>query len=700
MTTHSLPERLGSTHVLFFVCICPILLAAGACAVRTVVAPSSGSKPAPPGNPALALAPIDPQKWQDQQDMTWDDYHPIPGVNWADPSLAPARKLRIGLVAVDFPDQPFVITLPKESDLFGNPQIDPVPRADVAQFYADFYDKPQALNHGHTVNEYWMEQSRGKIGIPKMDAYGPYRMPKNLFQYGLNEWGQQGGCPVGFKCDGRLELDADALWSADAGKDIKSKYDIVLRIYAGYDETSVWQEFGEMKFQSKDDIPAEWGNPDPTKPRWVVTRYAPWTSWKAGQMQWGLASVRQGESSGTIMHEIVHFAFRTGDNNNNPYATPYRRVGCAPWDIVDRGSFNGPGGPHSRWVVPATQGASMPAGLMLRNKIKFEFVRPESVLKLTRNGLAGSGLAVATITARAVDPGPNGLAGITVTLDGSAPQDRTPPCDMNKDPLCPGASVFNFYSLEVVQRIGYDSFTPDNGVLIAKNKNGEGNSCGYNCFIWVIDAHPEDMHMIDFKRPDGTPVMRSIADFRQLNDALFHAGLNSGSQYEWEDSANRLHFYVIDVDKGAKGILSYTVGVRSLDGAGPQMRGVSVAPPAGQEVLGLYANCTFRLRNTGAAAATDSSLHPQDVTAYLNNDIYRLAVSVDGQGWSAQLQNALAALKFGDSKTVPVYVTRVPGSAASAEVTLKAVSESDPTKTTTATCIVSVPNPGRSSQNR
>ena len=86
----------------------------------------------------------------------------------------------------------------------------------------------------------------------------------------------------------------------------------MLRIYAGYDETSVWQEFGEMKFASKEDIPAEWGNPDTTKPRWVPTRYVPWTSWRAGAQQWGLSSVRQGESSGTITHEIAHFAFRTG----------------------------------------------------------------------------------------------------------------------------------------------------------------------------------------------------------------------------------------------------------------------------------------------------------------------------------------------------------------------------------------------------
>ena len=124
--------------------------------------------------------------------------------------------------------------------------------------------------------------------------------------------------------------------------------------------------------------------------------------------------------------------------------------------------------------------------------------------------------------------------------------------------------------MEVVQRIGYDSFTPDNGVLIAKNKDKESKSCGYNCFTWVIDAHPEDINVPDSSRPHGEPVMRSVADYRQLNDALFHAGFNSGSQYEWEDVANRLHFYVIDAHKDERGILSYQLGVRSLDGSGSQ----------------------------------------------------------------------------------------------------------------------------------
>jgi hypothetical protein len=86
---------------------------------------------------------------------------------------------------------------------------------------------------------------------------------------------------------------------------------------------------------------------------------------------------------------------------------------------MDRGSFNGPGGPHRRWVVRAAAGASMPAGLMLRSKTRFGFLSETSVLKLNRSGLAQSGLAVGTVTARALEPDPGRFAGITVTLERS-----------------------------------------------------------------------------------------------------------------------------------------------------------------------------------------------------------------------------------------------------------------------------------------
>ncbi len=670
---------LGGIALLLFAASC----ARGVPPVQTVPVVAAGGAP----------APIDPQLVRDQDDMTWDDYKPVPGVDWADPSLKPATKtFRIAILVADFEDQPFVMTLPMRSDLFGNPQIDPIAREDVPRFYADFWNKPQAINNGQTINGYWMEQSRGRFGI-EVKAFGPYRMPKKMFQYGLGGFGQKDSVPAGYAADGRLDQDVDALWKAEAGKDIASEYDIVLRVFAGYDETCVWQEFGEMKFQTKDDIPAEWGNPDPAKPRWAPTRYVPWTSWKAAEMLWANSAIITGECSGAIRHEISHFAFKIGDNNNNPYVKPYRRAGSGPWDIMDRGSFNGPGGPHRRWLVPVTEGGAMPAGVMLRQRMLFGFVEDSKVLKLNRNGLAKSGPAVVRIMSRTVEPAPDSKAGIVVTLDGASPLDRTPEDDPAMNPLSPGRPDYDNYTVEVVQRIGYDSFTPDNGVLIAKNKTKPSRNGGPNeftCFNWVIDARPEDIEKIDFRRPDGTPVMRTIADYRQLNDALFHAGPGSGSAFEWEDAANRLHFYVIDVDRDARGVLSYTVGVRSLDGSGPQTRGAALAPAAADTARAAGASCAFTLTNTGAAAATDPALHPQEAGSALNADIYRLSVEVEGAGWQAHLANRLAALEFGKALSIPVHLSRSPGSAPTANVVMRAQSESDPAKTATASCRVSV----------
>ncbi len=636
---------------------------------------------------------LDPQRVQDQDQMTWTDYRPIPGLNWADPALKPERGFRLAVVGIDFPNQPFVITLPKGSDPFGNPQIDPVARENVPQFYADFFMKPSPVNHGQTINGYWMEQSRGKFGITEVTSFGPYRMPKPIWAYGLNEFGQNDQTPDGSRAEARMEEDCDAVWSAALGKDAGKNYDAILRMYASYDETGVWQEFGEMKFSSRDDIPAEWGNPNPAKPRWIPTRYVPWTSWLAGAQQWGLSSMRQGENSGTITHELGHFAFNLPDLNNNPYVQPYRRVAAGPWDMMDRGSFNGPGGPHRRWVVPPTQGAAMPAGLMVKNRLENGFISESQLLRLNRDGLAKSGLAAAEVTARAVEPLPGTFAGITVRLDGPKPGDRTPPDDPAANPLSPGTPNYNFYSLEVVQRIGYDSFTPDNGVLVAKNKDSlrgrNGGPNAFNSYIWVIDAHPEDINIVDYVKPNGEKVMRTVADYRQLNDALFHAGLDSGSFFEWEDTPNRLHFYVVDLRKNKDGILSYTLAVRSLDGSGPQQRGTALEAPAAVKAGSANAPISFTLKNTGRSAATDPAIHPADVLPYLNSDIYRLTVSVEGKGWTARLLNGLAALEFGGSRSIAVSVSSEAGSSPSAKVTLTAVSESDPFKTATATVMVS-----------
>lgn len=617
---------------------------------------------------------------RDQDDMTWDDYKPVPGATWNDPSkVATVKTIRLALVFADFPDVDFVMTKPKGSDLYGNPQIDPVKREQIPQFYLDFYAKPGEFNKGHTIHEYWMEQSRGRIGV-ETKVFGPYRMPGKSYQYGFN--GMNGNAatnmPEGEEANPRLTQDLDALWAADAGPDARGQFDLVARVYAGYDESAVWQEFGEMKFQTRDDIPAAWGNPDTTKPRWARTRYVEWTSWNAASWLWsnaGGGAITTAETSGAMRHEVSHAAFRLGDNYNNPYVQPYRRVGSGPWDLMDRGSFNGPGGPHKRYTVPKTEGDVMSAGVMLRQRISWNWLTPEQLIDIKRSELAKVGMVIGKVTARAVDPVSGYLSGIVVRLDGDAPQDRTPVEDPVTNPLSSGTPNFNFYSVEVVQRVGYDSFTPDNGVLLAKNKDqasAVGGPNSFQVFNWVIDAHPEDIKKIDFKRPDGTPVMRTIADYRQLNDALFHAGTNSGSSYEWTDPANKLQFYVVDVERDARGVLSYTVAARSLEGAGAQARGVRLSgPSSGQLKAGSSTSQAFTLTNTGEAGPMPAA----------NGDVYRLSATIEGAGWQVSLPNALATAKSGASTPVTVWINRASTSAAAATLTLTATSENDPTKT-------------------
>ena len=315
-----------------------------------------------------------------------------------------------------------------------------------------------------------------------------------------------------------------------------------------------------------------------------------------------------------------------------------------------------------RWVVPPTHGAAMPSGLMVRNRLENGFIDESMLLRLSREGLAQTGLAVAKVTARAVEPLQGQFTGIMVRLDGTPEGDRTPEVDPAENPLSPGIPNYNFYSLEVVQRIGYDSFTPDNGVLIAKNKDSlrgwNGGPNAFNSFIWVIDDHPEDINMVDYVKPNSEKVMRTIADYRQLNDALFHAGLDSGSSFEWEDTPNGLHFYVIDMEKNDQGILSYTLAVRSLEGSGEQERGVALDAPEEVEFKGASLLVTVNLKNLGAPADADPALHPSDATAYLNSDVYRLSVSVEGNGWTVKLPNGLAAVEAGHSQPIILFISK------------------------------------------
>jgi len=660
-------------------------------ALSAFIIPVASAHAAPP-----PLPPLDPQDWSTEENQSWNDYKALPGPDYSDASIQPTvKKWKVALVLTDFPDKPFTISQPVGATVFGTPTAEAhdIPRMAVPQFYQDFLNTPSALNHYQTMNRYWMEDTHGKYGA-QLDAYGPYQMPGRSYQYFEQGFDRNGvACPTKTvtPCNKDFRTDAKAAWVADVGSAVVSSYDNVFYVSAGQDQSATWQEFGEMKFADQNSIPDAFGPKafDSTLPNWAPTRYISWTSWASGSTIWPNAvtsgakplSSIEAESSGlgTYTHELTH-NLGILDNYNNPYSTPVQRSATGPWDMMSRGSFGGPGGTHARWFIPPTTGGALGSQHNVRNKLKLGFVTPEQVLQVSRNGLATSGMVVANVTAREVDPG-SGLSGVQVNLDGG---DKEPKCSYTTDPLCDGGG-FNAYIAEVVQQIGSDSFDPGHGVLLSKSKTSENSSCGtFSCFDWVIDAHPQDIDMVDFTRPGGSVQKVTIGDQRQLDDATFNAGTGSGSSYQYEDTANRLRFYVIDMSKDAQGMLHYTLAVQSLDGDGPQTRGVKLASAAATGVDGSgWETCTFPLTDTGSTGATAPTGQTDTVAPYLTGDVYNLSVSTSGEGWSAQLRNALATAKFGDTVQVPVYFTRGAGAGS---VTLTATSASDPSKSASATC--------------
>ena len=685
---------------------CSLSVPGTAAAVPSSAAPvvqlaaPGGSGEIAPGVPA-----VDPQKVANLDDLTWNDFKPVPNTNWADPNVQPTvKRWKAVIVLVDYVDVPFQVTQPQGSNVWGNPgpAAHDIPREQVPQFYADFLNKPSALNNQHTINEYWMEDTGGRYGV-EVVAYGPYRMPKKSYQYFYSSYGNKGPeetrCPAVLQCNGNFRSDAAALWAADTGKaNPATDFDNVFYLGAGADQSASWLEFGKMMFKTPQEIPDKFGPPQEWKdavkaatgkdaPNWASTRYVDWSAWAASASMWPNASGNtsiEAESSGraTYAHEFSH-NLSIGDNYGNPYANPALRDQSGAWDMMSRGSFNGPGGPHARWNVPIVLGDQMGSQHMLRDKMFLNTVPSTSVVNVSRSDLKANGVAVTNVTAREVQLAGQKV-GVNVVMDGGdastcasqgASGDKLWMCDFNRTTATDESKGnYNNYTMEVVDRMGSDSFTADSGVLLAKTKNsGSPNK-------WVIDANPQDIDQIDYYMADGTPVKLTRGDHRQLNDALFKAGSGSGSQFEYDDPANKLHFYVLDTQRDAAGVLSYQVAVRSTDASGALTRGVTLANPAvAGKTPGKVASCLANLTNTGGTA--ENPLY--------SSDVYRLSASVEGVGWSAVLPQQVVAAAAGGSRSVAAYAVRGANAAESAKLTLTATSESDSSKSASVSCTVS-----------
>lgn len=379
-------------------------------------------------------------------------YKAPPWTSWAEPRYRGSeRNFNVALISIDFPDMPFAITLPPNSTIFGNPQPGAplIKRRDVPAFYRDFLNKPSDLNHGHTLHEYWMENSGGRFGVD-LTSFGPYTMKLKSYQYGIQSSHNPGACPSGKRCDRSIHKHALKAWVESVGLDVSNSFEQIFIQVAGQDESSTWQEFGEMKFQTKDDIPDSFGPPGSMRWRWssrnhAVSRYVSWTSWAAAAAFWptsqpGSAVLAEGSGMAVYAHELSHL-LGIDDNYHKPFSNPPRRNYAGLWSMMAAGTLNGPGGPHTRWHIPATQGASLGSHHTVRDKAQLGLIDERNIISLSREALADSGLVVARITARSVAPAPWEYSAIRISMS----EDRSPACDVNTDPYCDGGNFDEYF---------------------------------------------------------------------------------------------------------------------------------------------------------------------------------------------------------------------------------------------------------------
>lgn len=593
---------------------------------------------------------IDPKSWVLPEEMSWRDYRPIPGVDWKNPDNKPPKTLRAALILGDFADQKFRVS-ETTVDATGQRGLGIENPAEWWRDYLFYEDDPTATNHGHTVGEYWLENSYGLIGVDA-EAFGPYTMDGKMYEYGIRDFGDDADCPDGPDgCNGDFDAELTAASAADVttAQIEKGDFDFRFLLHSGYDESGVWLNYGQAKFPNKEGVSEAFGAPGhPDHRNWATTRYVPWTSFFAAQQIWSHALPgalsTQGESDGgsTYAHELSHI-LGVLDNYNNPYAEEPTRSYSGPWDMMSRGTFNGPGGPFERNLIPPTEGGTMGSHHMLRNKIRFGFIPPTEVLTLSRSVLDASGIVRASISQRESPP-PTGdsslYSGIRIALEG----DRSS-CDDSK-PKCDGGG-YDYYDLEVVNRQGFDSFIPDHGVLIAKTKTADASP-----FIWVVDAFPNDIGGTDYVAADGTRVPYTVGDYRQLADAAFHTGTARGTKNMYVDEANGFAFYILGTKKDKDGRRTYDVAVQSL-GAPNAAGDAEVKRTRGRLVRGEITKQVFEVTNPGTRDA-----------------VYQL--SVESTGVRTRLLNDLAYVAAGETEKVVVWAK--PRAAFNRSVELKAKS--------------------------
>ena len=285
----------------------------------------------------------------------------------------------------------------------------------MPQFYADFLNKPSALNNNQTLNRYWMENSFGKYGV-ELVPFGPYRLPEASYQYHISRFNDAtADCPRIRRATARTAPRSSMRCVTRGTRPCPPPRGPRSTTSTTSPPAMTSRRRGRSSarcgFTGPDAVTDPFGpkaiNPLHARGNWALTRYVPWTSWAAAGNIWpsasGVAST-EAESSGmgVFAHELSH-NLSLPDNYGNPFASPTSRSAGGMWDMMGRGSFNGPGGPHNRWQVPPRRAPRWARSTPCAQG-RLGFVPTRDMLRVNRDGLAQSGLAVADVRRREVTP--------------------------------------------------------------------------------------------------------------------------------------------------------------------------------------------------------------------------------------------------------------------------------------------------------
>ncbi|MCL2496169.1 MAG: hypothetical protein FWF04_01985, partial [Clostridiales bacterium] len=255
--------------------------------------------------------PIDPQSWLLHRDMTWHDLRPNPVIDWMKDLNEAGLNNKFawggndsnsvivgGFVMFEYLERKFISRGEVGSDPLGyylfkndgtgyesektrNPVLDTyqliadekyggdkskVTDADFAQWWVDYLNKPQKVNNGVTISEFWRENSYGQWSVD-LRPYGPFTIPYFEFEtmgYCINSRFQTyNDVPPSFRrgaaASGYFSFDSIAqAMAVDEGVPFRD-FDFFFLVHAGNAESGAWQEFGQLQFPTRKDIPYELG---------------------------------------------------------------------------------------------------------------------------------------------------------------------------------------------------------------------------------------------------------------------------------------------------------------------------------------------------------------------------------------------------------------------------------------------------------